>query len=284
MPSMPENPRAIAGDNRPPDYAQDVTNRMAADYAALMETVTLQLQEARSLPETVESEDDLVSFSDLVVRLRDTANRAEGSRVAEKEPFLRAGQAVDGFFNGLKERAQKGAAVLTARVNHFQLQKLAAERLVRERAKAKAEAEERARIEEAQRAQREAEAAERIAERARRDQEAKLERAIDMVAHADAAQIDARMASELAQAARVAAAQTPAAMARSRLDDGRLVTMKQVGFAEVADRSQLDPMKLFPYFSDTHIQMALRKWAQATDFKQQMDGASVGFRDATVIR
>jgi hypothetical protein len=284
MPSLPENPRAIRGDNLPPDYAKDVTERMAQDYAALMETVTLQLQEARGLPATVESEEDLLTFSDLVVRLRDTANRAEGARVAEKEPYLRAGQAVDGFFGSLKERAQKGLAVLSGRVNDYQLQKLAAERLKREREKAKAEAAERARREEAERAMREAEAAERVAERARRDQEAKLERALDKAAASDVAQIDARMATELADAARLAAAQSPAAMARSRFESGRLATMKQVGYAEVIDRTKLDAAALFPFISDSQVLIALRKWAQARDFREQMPGAAIGFKDSTVIR
>src|SRR5262245_274743 len=145
MPTMPDNPRAKPGDNRPPEYAKEVTERMAADYAALAETITLQLTEARKLPDAVEDEGDLAKFSDVVVRLRDSAARAESSRVAEKEPYLRAGQAVDGFFKGLMDRANKGCAVLTRKVNDYQLRKLAEERLKREREKAQAERQEQAR-------------------------------------------------------------------------------------------------------------------------------------------
>ena len=43
------NPRAVAGDNLAPDYAQEVTDRMAADYAELGRTTTALLIENRRM-------------------------------------------------------------------------------------------------------------------------------------------------------------------------------------------------------------------------------------------
>lgn len=44
---LPDNPRAVTGDNAPPDYAREVTERMARDYAETVRTVTELLDDAR---------------------------------------------------------------------------------------------------------------------------------------------------------------------------------------------------------------------------------------------
>ena len=59
---MNDNPRAVMGDNVAPDYAQEVTNRMAADYAELTRSADAALTEARELPKEV-SDDNAMGQS-----------------------------------------------------------------------------------------------------------------------------------------------------------------------------------------------------------------------------
>jgi hypothetical protein len=177
MSVIDQNPRAVAGDNKAPDYAQRVTEQMARDYAALSDNVALMLDEARALPDAIEDESVLGLYAKLIKRLRDTTARITAFRTAEKEPFLRGGQAVDAFFFSLEDKCARrdrknkpGAAdVLQARLDDYQQRKLAEEQARRRR-----EAEEsrpgrtRAPRGGSERAEREAEEARLAAERARK--------------------------------------------------------------------------------------------------------------------
>jgi flagellar biosynthesis GTPase FlhF len=282
--SMPDNRAAVRGHNDPPKVAQDVTDRMAADYGELSRTVTTYLDEARALPGAVESESDLRMFSDVVVRLRDTAARAESSRKAEKEPYFRAGQAVDGFFSNLVERLSKTEAVLKQRCNVYQQRKLEEERAARQRARLEAERLEREAAARAAEEARVARAKQDAADRARKDIEEKQVAADEQAVVADSANIDALMRRDDADAARLATLKKSADLTRSRFDEGRIATMRQVGYAEVMDKMALDHEKLWAFVSDDAAAKALRAWAKTTGYKQQMDGAVIGFRDETVIR
>jgi hypothetical protein len=280
------NTLSTRGHNQPPDYAQEVTDRMAADYAEMSATVTAQLGAARDLPATVDGEEQLRIFSDQIVAMRDTAARAEATRKAEKEPYLRAGQAVDGFFSTLVERLNGGVKVLSKRVNDYQQKKLAeerqrrqveADRLAREAAAKKAEED---------RLAREAEDRRLAAERARNPEKIEEKSAIADMAEqaASTASIDAAIAAEQAEAAHIDTLRKPSDMARSRFDAGRLVTMKQVGYVEILDKMKLDAETLWPFVKEEHALQALKAWAKTTSHKRQMDGAVVEMRDETVVR
>src|SRR5258708_24101474 len=144
MTNIDLNPRAVVGEKKPPEYAQKVTDEMRAEYGALEQSVTLALEEARTLPKEINDDKIMGTFARLIKKLRDTAARAEAFRVAEAEPHYRAKQAVDGFFFGLIDKcarrdrkAQPGAAdILQARLDDYNQRKLRAEqeRLAREEA------------------------------------------------------------------------------------------------------------------------------------------------------
>jgi hypothetical protein len=53
----PLNPRAVPGSNEAPDYAQQVTDRIAAEYAEITVTLDNLLAEAREMPKEVDSDD-----------------------------------------------------------------------------------------------------------------------------------------------------------------------------------------------------------------------------------
>jgi hypothetical protein len=281
-----ENPRAVIGSNRPPDFAERIGAQIADDYAELASTASLSLEKARSLPETVEDEDTLEKYSSSIVDMRDTAARAEANRKMEKEPFWRAGQAVDGFFNGIQERLNKTIGILQKRVHAYNERKLAAERERR-----RLEAEETARIarekqEAEDRTRAAAEEARLAAERARKPEliEQKSAVATQQEQAAAGARVDAVVANEKAQDARIETLRKPSEMVRSRFDEGRLVTMRQVGYVEILDKAKLDKEKLWPFLKDDDVLKALKAWAKTTSHKQAMDGAIVEMRDDTVIR
>ena len=282
------NTIARMGDNRPPDAdtVTLVTERLAEDFRELSQAAAALLERARALPDDVADEAALETFSNVIVDMRDAAARAEAARVEQKEPFLRSGQAVDGFFGSVRERLAKGMGVLKRRVDAYQLRKLNEEREKRRLAEEQARREAQRAADEAARLAREAEERRLAAERARlpATQEAKGAVADQAETAAAAAQADAQVAIGAAQEKRIDALAKPAEMARSRFDEGRLVTMRQVGYAEIVDKMKLDPIALWPFVKEEHAFAALKAWAKTHGFKRAMPGAVVEMRDEFVIR
>lgn len=282
---MQQEQRGI-GDNRGPVSTEQVSERLAADYAELSRSASLLLESARSLGETVENERELEGFSNVIVAMRDAHARAEATRVAEKEPYYRSGQAVDGFFNSIKERLDKGRQVLQRRVDAYQERKRNAERerlrLIREQQ----EREALARREAAERAEREAEEARLAAERARKPETKEAKAAVASAAEeeAAAAAAAASTASQEAETARIDTLRPSADLVRERFDSGRLVTGQDVGYAEVVDASKLDPVALWPFVNIKAKEVALRAWAKANGHSKQMDGAEIGHRFRAPVR
>lgn len=294
MSMMPNNPRAVAGNNEAPDYAKEVTDRLAEEYGKLNATVTGLLNEARDAPEEVADDATMGILAKLIVRFRDAANRLEAMRVSEKQAFLRGGEGVDQFFFALVDKCLRrdrknrpGAAdILQSRLDAYQQRKLAEEQARRRR-----EAEETARLarearnrEEAER--RAAEEARVAAERARKPEtaEAKGVAAVQQESIADAAGVDAALATGQAEEAHIATLARPADMVRTRVESGPLVTMATEPYAVVEDAAQLDAIKLWPFVTLDAKEKALRAWARNTGFTQQMAGASIGKRPKSVVR
>src|SRR5438445_285715 len=148
--TAPLNPRAVPGSNEAPDYAQQVTDRIAAEYREITTTLDRLLDEARTMPQTVTSDPEALLLGALIKRLRDVDARLESVRTLEKEPYLRGGNAIDSFFNVLRDKigrrnkndrsAKPGATdVLQARINDYQERKIAAERARQETERREAE-------------------------------------------------------------------------------------------------------------------------------------------------
>src|SRR5271154_1020903 len=116
---------------------------MARDYSALSDSVTALLDKARDAPTAVEDDAAALALGAIVKELRDADKRAEAYRVAEKEPHLRAEQAVDQFFFALRDRLPRrkenkqgrpGAVdVLQDRISYWLERKRAAEEAERRR-------------------------------------------------------------------------------------------------------------------------------------------------------
>jgi hypothetical protein len=297
----PLNTRVVPGSNEAPDYAKQVTERLADEYIGLTNTLNELLGEAREMPKEVTSEADALMLGALIKRLRDLDGRAESVRTLEKEPYLRGGNAVDSFFNSMRDKIgrriktdRKSAAgaidILQARINDFQERRLAEERARREAEERAAREEARKAAEEAARIAREAAEKAAAAERARKE-ENRAKHAAEAARLEEAASIaktEAEQALEKAEDARISTLAKPADMARLRGSDesgaGVTLTMKQEPYALVTDRYQLDMSKLLPFFTDAEIEKALRQWAKTTGHREKMAGAEIGFRNAGVTR
>lgn len=299
--SEPLTPRSVPGSNEAPDYAKQVTERIASEYIGLTNTLSELLAEARETPKEVKDDADALMLGALIKRLRDLDGRCESVRELEGEPYLRGKNAVDAFFFGMRDRIgrrnkndRKAAAgatdVLQSRINVYQEEKLAQER-------ARREAEERAERERAYKAQAEAdrlarEAAEKqaTAERARKaeTQAVKSAEAARAAEQASIAATQAAQAAEKAEDARIATLAKPADLTRVRGNDqsgaGVTLTTAQEPFVLLVDRNKVDMNMLRPFFTDAEIEKALRGWARTTGFRVKMDGAEIGHRNKGVTR
>jgi hypothetical protein len=281
------------GHNQPPDRAQQVMDRLALDYKATLDNVAALLDEARKMPATVETDEQALLAGALVKRMREAVKSIEDKRVLEKEPHLRAEEAVDQFFFPLRDKlarrtktaAAGGADILDARTQDYLVRKQAAEQAERDRAAAEQRRLADARQAEADRLEREASEAREAAGRARAPSQVEAKGAIaeEKERQLAEARAEAAVAAERAEDARIATLEKPADV--SRVAGGNVsLSLGREKYAIVTDRALLDYSKLAPFFTDVEVEKALRGWAKSTFHREKMGGAEVGERQKGVTR
>ncbi len=290
-----DNPRGVIGDNAAPDYAKIEVERLVDDYAPLSRDVQALLDEYEKVPEKITDDETKGVVTSLIKRLRDAARKIRGFHEVEKQPHLRRGQGSDQFFFGLEDRCARrdrknnpGAAdILQQSLTEYdnevlareqERRRLEAERLLREEnERRRIAAEEASKAEEARLA----------AERARapaiiEEKKGVATQAEDRAAEAN---VQATVAAGRAEDAHIASLAKPADIMRRRDETtGTLSTVAQETYAELFDRTKLDFAKLAPYFRLDAVEVALRGWAKSTDYRQPMEGASIGRRNKSVVR
>lgn len=304
-------------DNQAPDFAKMETERLAEEYKGLRNTLEELAIDAEARCGAGEIDDDETGLrtGGLIKRFRDLKARLENVRTVEVEPNLRRMNAANAFFNGLKkliqpeEKSERRTSPgyidrLQAMIDRHQDRKEAAERerLAREAAEAAriakeaADKAERERAEQA-RLEREAQQRREEADRARAPVqiEKKNEAAIKASQEAGAqhgvaigAEVHAVQAADNAQEARVATLVKSADIVRTRgvTEEGAGVTLTKAKeyYAYVVDRDELDAVKLFPYFTDVEVDKALRAFAKATQHREKMAGAEIGWKTKGITR
>jgi multidrug resistance efflux pump len=270
-----------------PNYFADVMRRLTQEYPT---TAADQIiEEAEKLPPTVENTEEMSKVAQYIHRVRDFLKQAKAERVAEKEVYLRSGDAVDAHFGGMIDRVNVLYTSLNARVDNYKRRQLEEERARREElarkakeAAAKAEAE---RLQ-AERAKRDAELA---ASRARRRDTvaSRQEEAAKAAEQAAVASADAALTKTAATQAEVYARLKPADIVGERFTargGGGKVTMRMAPFVTVEDRSKVDYQRLGPYFTDEEVDRAARKWAKASNYAEEMPGVIAELRETTVVK
>lgn len=285
---------AGAGHNAPPDHGALAAQRMAEEYAGFSREVDELMAEAKNAPRICNDDETMGTLSKLVKRLRDKASTALTFHRTEKDPYYRAGQAVDRFFFGAHERLARrektgkaGAAdVLGAIVDDYMQRKLAEETRVRQAAERAAREAQKKLDDERIAAEKVAADALAAASRARKPEN--IDKHQTTAANAAAAAQDAKpmqavMQERLVEATAAAAAK-PSEMVGTRVSDDTKVTMRMEAYCDVTDVAALDKKTLEPFVTDDAWIAAAKAWAKVTQHKRQMAGASIGHRPKTVIR
>lgn len=295
------NPRAIPGANQAPDYAQQETERLSAEYLGLTNALAELKTEAEAFPRGVNDDAEALARGAVIKKLRDLDARVEGVRVLEKEPHLRRGNAIDSFFNVMRDiivnrtprvrGAKPGLIdVLQGDINDYQERKIAAERARLEAERREQERKAREAAEAAAKAQREAAEKAAAAERARKAENiaARQAEAQAQQEASERAAAEARRLAEQAEEARLATLAKGADIARVRGNDasgaGVTLTVAKNPYAILTDRTKVNMELLRPYFTDAEIEKALRGWAKATGHRITMDGAEIGIGNKGVTR
>jgi hypothetical protein len=299
-------PRLQVGGNNPPlwailrdfvkeeNFSATVTGYLADEFKAWPTTVLELLEKARSLPKEITSPEDRELFPPLIKQLRDVSAKLEAFHKAQKEPYLRGGQAVDQWFFSLMDKLARrqprnnpGAAdILLARLTAYDNEVLAKEQ-ERRRVEAELLRQEAMKAEAARiKAENEAEEARLAADRARNpERKAEKEEIADRAQEAvAAANVQATVIHQQATEAYIGTLSKPADIMRNRGADGTLSTMAQEKYAEVTDRTKLDMAKLWPHIPLAALETALKAWAKSTDYREPMEGAAIGRRNKSMVR
>ena len=105
-----DNPRAVPGDNRATlmdfykEHNEALPGFLAEEHAQLAADVETLKGDFEVAPETVDSDEIEKQMTELGARLSKFLKLAESHRKIAKDPTLKAGQIVDNFFAGMKDK------------------------------------------------------------------------------------------------------------------------------------------------------------------------------------
>ena len=260
---MTDTALAERGHNVPPSDAEILSARLAEKYDGTIKRRDELLASALRAPPEVADEGAAGKFADLIKLITACTKNAEAERVAEKEPHLAAGRAVDGFFKRITDELAGAKKTLEQRLTTYQRKKAEDERRRREE-------EERLRREEAERLAREA---------AAREAELKNE---DDLAAAIAAEEAAKQADADAVKAKREASAKAADLSRSRSDIGSVASLRTYWDFDGLDRETVDLEALRPYIALAAIEAAMRGFIRAGG--REIRGARIFENTETVVR
>lgn len=247
-----------------PDPLTILRDNLAEKAAALLARRREIEGRLPNVPARIDDDETAGKVADFVRLIAAAHKGAEALRVAEKEPHLAAGRAVDGYVKAeLTDPLDRAKRSLEPRLTDWQRRKAEAERAAR------LEAERLAR-EEAERAA--------AAARAAADTlatEADLPAAI-------AAEESAALAAADADAAAKAAAAKSADLSRTRGDLGAVASLRETWVGEIEDRATLDLNALRPYLPLDALQKAVNAYIRAGG--RELRGARIYLSATTVVR
>jgi hypothetical protein len=220
------------GDNSRNVPIREILAESHADLAAKVEDLA---DMAGAAPKVIRDDDDLGKIGDVVKEAVGVAKAVESTRIAAKEPHLKAGREVDAFFKQMIDRIAEIERPLRTMATDYQRAKAAEERRI---------------LEEKARRAREDEARQR--EIARRAEEARR-------LATSKAEATANLAAVRAAEAESAAANAKAAdLTRHRSESGTVVTTATKWTFEIEDIAVIPMETLRPYIARPDIEKAIR--------------------------
>lgn len=209
-----DNPRAIAGSNKPPlkEFYEEqnaaLPAYLEADNTDLTERTAELLAGFDRAPEVIDSEEMAGKMSDFIAQIGKCVKNAEAKRVDVKAGPLTAGRLIDGFFQkSILDKLAPAKTKLLARLTAWEQKKAAEERRKREEVERAARAaaaeaervarEEAERVAAVERAEREKAEKERLAaEAAQREREKAMKNEKDMAKAIELAEENKRLETE----------------------------------------------------------------------------------------
>lgn len=258
---MPDT--AELGHNMPPEDTHPISDRLMEQYDALNIRQEELLDAVERVPAVIEDDETAGKIADFIKQLTACHKNAEKARVAEKEPYLAAGRAVDGWFKKITEPLAKAKKTVEARLTVYQRKKADEERRARE------ETERQAR-EAAEKARREAE------ERA-----AALAEESDLDAAVEAEEAANRAAEAAAEAERSDDAKA-AELSRTRGDYGAVASLRTHWTFRDLDRDKLALEPLRQHIPTDAIEKAVRSYIRAGG--RELAGVTIYEDASTVVR
>ncbi len=256
MQNTSENP---IGHNQPPSDMEILQGAMNEKHARVLDGAAKLIEAAVRIPDVIEDDETAGKASDYIKMVTGCRKNIETIRVSEKEPHLKMGRLVDGFFK-VKTDLLDNAMTRAKRPLDNWLKKKAAEEQAR-------------RNEEAARLRRESEeqaAAAALLEKAKLQPQAE--------SMLDQAQITAAVADKADKAAEA----KPAEMAKSRGDSGALATLRTRWVGELTDIGTLDLEALRFHINPDALQKAINSFVAAGGRK--LHGGKIYEKSETVVR
>lgn len=250
---------ATQGDNNPPSDMEILQAALTEKHGKVLDGAAKLIEAASRIPEEIADEDTAGKASDFIKLVTGCRKNVETIRVSEKEPYLKMGRLVDGFFK-VKTDALDGATARAKRPLDNWLRKKAAEEQQRRNEEAAA----------LRRKSEEEAAAAALLEKAKLQPEAE--------SMLDQAQITAAVADKADKAAEA----KPADMAKSRGDSGALASLRTVWVGELADAGILDLEKLRHHLNPDALQKAINSYVRAGG--RELKGANIFEKSETVVR
>ncbi len=237
-----ETTRGI-GDNLPPDpralMVVEAARNVAENNQPLKDRATKLLEAVARVPETIEDHDVEKRAIDFVKQMRSVRRSANDLRLhgPEKEPYVLAVAAVNGWFQTIIDSVDKAMGDVSDRITRFQRRVAEEERL---------------------RAEAEAEAAEKEALLADATAETPEEHA----------EVDERL--QAADDHRQVAASRPADRSISRTDLGASASLRSRWIHQIEDTTKIPLAKLRPYLDTPCLDKAIRGYIRGTIVKEEM--------------
>lgn len=258
---MQNNTAAPIGDNLPPSDAQLLMSRLNEQHQEQMRTVARLCIAAEQMPKVIPDGDETAAgaASDLIKLINAAKKVVEVARVAEKEPFLAQGRAVDGFFKVGADKLEAAIRITKGPLDTFLRRK---------------EATERARRDEEARRLREQQETERAA--ALLMQQAKVAPAAAQLVEQSA------ITGQMANRAEKRADAPISELSQSRSIQGSLAQLRTVWVGEVTDQASLDLEKLRHHIRPEDLQKAINSYVKAGG--RELAGAKIYEKSETVVR
>ena len=250
---------AKIGDNLPPSDAEILKEKLSENHRLPLDHAAKLIADAANLPAEITDEDGAKARADYIKEITASAKTLEGLRTSEKEPYLKLGRVVDGFFKNVTDSLEDTKRKINQPLSAY-LTKKEQER----RRKA---------IEEAEAARLKAEEQRLAAEAAK--QANQTEAAATMKTEATISEVGAQRLEKIADS-------KAADLSRTRSSSGAVASLRTWWVGEITSLAAIDLEVLRHHISPEALQKAVNSYVAAGG--RELVGAKIYEKTEAVTR